>query len=385
MQDRSVTICEDVIIVDEASMCDIFILADLFFSIDNDNARILFIGDDFQLPSVGVGNFLYDSINSGLIKVSQLKKVFRQKNGGILDVATKMRNGQAFLESDQQGRVQFGSDCVFWLADQEFLLNGILSKYMDILKKYDISDVTVLSPTNKGKLGTVAINKEIQKLVNPKSPLKFEKTFGKDPATQVTFREGDLVMNTVNTYDIETVDPNLKADVFNGDTGKIVGSEDGKVMLIEFDGIVVKMKMADVAMNLIHGWSTSIHKAQGSQYKVVLIVLDGSMKFQLNANLMYTAVSRASEILLILGQANVINFAIKKFANMERRSLLQEYIHELSDNTEVGKEQFEENEKKLPVIEENPFGEFDFVKDERMIEEYDVGNPVSEHYLEGYM
>src|SRR5690606_32384827 len=94
-------IMEDVIIIDEASMCDVFILSKFFKALKNQNARILFVGDDFQLPSVGVGNFLYDVIHSGVIKVSRLKKVFRQADGGILNVATDTREGKRFFRSEE--------------------------------------------------------------------------------------------------------------------------------------------------------------------------------------------------------------------------------------------------------------------------------------------
>ncbi|PGO60691.1 AAA family ATPase [Priestia megaterium] len=320
------SISEDIIIVDESSMCDIFILAKLFKSIANEDARILFVGDDFQLPSVGVGNFLYDGINSGCIKVSQLKKVFRQKNGGILDIATSVRKGQLFLDSTSDGRIQFGNDCVFWLTDQEYVYDGIVFNYKKALLKYDQEDIIILSPTKKGKLGTTAINKTIQEIANPASDSKKEKTFGKDEKA-ITFRVGDIVMNTANTYSIET-DGEGVADIFNGDTGKIVDIyEDEKVFVIDFDGLFIKMKFDMVLTSLVHSWATTIHKSQGSQYPVVIVVVDKSMKYQLTANLLYTGFTRAQKSLLCLGQADAVNHGIKKFANMERRSFLQEMLH----------------------------------------------------------
>jgi exodeoxyribonuclease V alpha subunit len=316
---------EDVIIIDESSMCDVFILAKFFKALTNPNARILFVGDDFQLPSVGVGNFLYDSIHSGVITISRLKKVFRQAEGGILNVATDVREGKQFLNDVADGRVVFGKDCVFWLTHQDYIRDGVIKNYKNVLKRFDQDDVVVLSPRNTGKLGTIELNKEIQKIANPASPSKKEKAVGKKDNPTI-FRVGDAVMNVVNTYDIDTVDGGV-ADIFNGDTGKIIDIDDNeKVFIVEIDGIQVKMKFGTILTNLVHAWVTTIHKSQGSQYKVVIVITDKSMTFQLNANLIYTGFSRAKDFMLVLGQAETINRAIKKFANMERRSFLQEFL-----------------------------------------------------------
>lgn len=326
---------EDVIIVDEASMCDIFILARFFKSIEKENAKILFVGDDFQLPSVGVGNFLYDSIHSGCVQISKLKKVFRQSEGGILDIATKVRNGQSFLGENYEGRFQFGKDCVFWLVDQDYIKDGVISNYKNVIKKFDKDDVIVLSPTNKGALGTVVLNKEIQAIVNPPSPDKKEKSFGKND-NKVTFRVGDSVMNTVNTYNTYTVNGSM-ANIFNGDSGKIIDiDEEKKLFVIDFDGIIVKLTFDNVRDKLVHSWCLSIHKSQGGSFKVVIVIIDKSMKFQLNANLIYTGFSRAQQYMLVLGQANAINYGIRKFANIERRSFLKELLIEFDEKIEDG-------------------------------------------------
>jgi exodeoxyribonuclease V alpha subunit len=330
----SKAITEDVIIVDESSMCDVFILAKFFKALTNENARILFVGDDFQLPSVGVGNFLYDAINSNCVKISRLKKVFRQAEGGILNVATDVREGKSFLNDGAEGRIVFGKDCVFWLTDSDYIRDGVLSNYKKVINsgRWTQDDVVILSPTNKGKLGTVELNKAIQKIANPASATKKEKAVGAK-GFETIYRVGDAVMNTVNTYDIETVDGGT-ADIFNGDTGKIVDiDESEKVFIVEIDGIQVKMKFGTILSNLVHAWVTTIHKSQGSQYKVVIVIADRSMTYQLNANLLYTGFSRAKEYMLVLGQAQTINRAMKKFANMERRSFMQELLHKFNGDT----------------------------------------------------
>lgn len=344
-------ITEDVMIVDESSMCDIFILAKFFKAIKNENARILFVGDDFQLPSVGVGNFLYDVINSNEVKVSQLKKVFRQAEGGILNVATDVREGKQFLNDTDEGRIVFGKDCVFMLADQQFIRDGVIVNYKKVIQKFNQDDVVILTPTNKGKLGTFELNKEIQKIANPQSATKKEKAVGSKD-NQTIFRVGDLVMNTVNTYGIETLGGG-KADIFNGDTGKIIDiDEERKVFVVEIDGIKVLMKFGTILTNLVHSWVTTIHKSQGSQYKVVIVIIDKSATYQLNANLIYTGFSRAKDYMLVLGQASTINRGIKKFANMERRSFLQEMLQTFNGDTNEVVFGYEEQEL---VIEDEDY------------------------------
>ncbi|UUV46151.1 RecD-like DNA helicase [Bacillus phage vB_BanS-Thrax2] len=349
-EDANIEIQEDVIIVDESSMCDIAILSKLFKAITNYNTRILFVGDDFQLPSVGVGNFLYDAINSGCVKISRLKKVFRQQDGGILDVSTDVRNGIKFFDNSLEGRKVFGKDCVFHLVDSEYVFDGIVHHYSNVIKRFDPEDVVILSPTKKGRLGTLRINRAIQEIINPASATKKEHEFGTED-NKTIFRVGDSVMNTVNMYNMTTVnslfgtldemfDDNNSgtADVFNGDTGKIVAiNEEDKTVIVDFEGVVIKFKFEDAKSTLIHSWAMTIHKSQGSQYKVVIVVVDKSMKYQLNANLIYTGLSRAKDFLLVLGQADAVNHGIGKFANMERRSFLQEMLKTYDGNPELAR------------------------------------------------
>lgn len=373
-ESSNIIIGEDVIIVDESSMCDVFILAKLFRAIGNDNARILFVGDDFQLPSVGVGNFLYDSILSECVKISSLKKVFRQADGGILDVATKVRNGETFLNDNAEGRIPFGRDCVFWLSDSDYVRDGLIKNYKNVLKRFNQDDIVILSPTNKGKLGTVALNKEIQKVANPASAIKKEKAVGAK-GFETIFRVGDAVMNVVNTYAIDTVGGG-KADVFNGDTGKIVDiDEDEKVFVIDFEGIVVKIKFGVILTNILHSWVTTIHKSQGSQYNVVIVIIDKSTTYQLNANLIYTAFTRAKECMLVLGQAEAINNGIKKFANMQRRSFLQEQLHAFNADTNKEILGYEE-----PVVFEEEDEEEKKVEDFGIIETLSAKSDLEEDY-----
>lgn len=327
------TIEEDVIIIDETSMGDVIVLAKLLMSIANEHARILFIGDDFQLPSVGVGNFLHDALISDNIKVSRLKKTFRQADNGMLNVATNIRNNVHFLNNDEHGKKVFGKDCMFLLVEHDYIYDNIIKSYKNVLKRYKPEDVAVLTPTNKGRLGTVALNKEIQKIVNPPSKSKIEIELGGDDS-KVIFRTGDYVMNIANAYNIPTI-YDEEVDILNGDNGTIESINiEEKYIVVNFDGSKVKINNSDALSMLRHSWSMTIHKSQGSQYKVVIMVADSSMTYQLNANLLYVGASRATEYELILTQALTFNRAMNKFANMERRNFLCELIELHNHNNE---------------------------------------------------
>lgn len=323
-------IFDDVILVDEASMCDIFIIAKLLSRIQNDNAKIVFIGDDAQIPSVGTGNFLYDCIHSDVLKINKLTKVFRQKEGGILDIATKTREGERFIDSGYVGRRVFGKNCVLDSDFSDSIKNKVIERYTNVYKsgRWNVDDIVILTPTNVGDLGTIALNKEIQQIVNPKSDLKPEKTFGSQK-NEVTFRVGDYVMNKKNKYDIEVMNGNTDetVNVFNGESGYIIDINlDEKFMIVDIDDSHVKYEFEDVLTTIMHSWVVTTYKAQGSEYKVVLAIVDKSATFQLNANLLYTAFSRAKEYMLILGQSRTLNIALGKFANLQRRCFLSDFL-----------------------------------------------------------
>lgn len=324
---------ENVVIVDETSMCDVALMDNFFKAIlSKFKTKVLFLGDDFQLPSVGAGNFLHDLINNSLVTKTRLVKTFRQKDDGMLEINTNVRNNHKFLNHNDTGKIKFGSDCLFHLVNQEHIQPGYLYYYKQVLKKYKPNDIVILTPTRKGKLGTEYINNEIQKIVNPKSINKKEKSF-KTKFKNVTFRVGDLVMNEVNTYDVEIYNPYVDeqeiktTDIFNGDTGVIEDIDfDNKQFIIEFDEDKIAIPFNSMLKNFVHSWAITNHKSQGSQFKVVISIIDKSATFQLNANLIYTSLSRAREFLIVLGQANTINKGMDKFENMERRSFLKHFL-----------------------------------------------------------
>lgn len=333
---------ESQVIVDEVSMADSRLIKLMFQAIDINQTKVLFVGDDYQLPSVGVGNFLYDCINSGKVTVTKLQKVFRQDEGGILDVATKVRRGEQFIGYDDIGRNVLGKDCVVDVVNQASMQDATVFYYESLLDKgYTPEDIMILSTKKMGSVGTFNMNRELQEIANPYSSSKNQIEVKNIDGEEFILREGDLIMNTVNTYDRKIYGTNfepqmspsyesLTGDLFNGDTGKILKiDEKKKVVYAEFDGIIFELKVNEMRKNILHSYCITIHKSQGDSAKVGILLIDKSSTFQLNANLIYTGVTRAKNYLLILGQTEAMINGGKKFLNMKRRSFLGEMLKEI--------------------------------------------------------
>lgn len=333
---------ESQVIVDEVSMADSRLIKMLFQAMNIEQTKVLFVGDDYQLPSVGVGNFLYDCINSGKVTVTKLQKVFRQDEGGILDVATKVRRGEQFIGYDDTGRNVLGRDCVVDVVNQASMQDATVFYYESLLGKgYTPEDIMILSTKKMGSVGTFNMNKELQEIANPYSSSKNQIEVKNLDGEEFILREGDLIMNTVNIYDRKVFSKNfqpettpayegVKGDLFNGDTGKILKIDDKKkVVYAEFDNIIFELKINEMRRNILHSYCITIHKSQGDSAKVGILLLDKSSTFQLNANLIYTGVTRAKDYLLILGQSEAMINGGKKFLNMKRRSFLGEMLKEI--------------------------------------------------------
>ena len=322
-ENTGVKIMEDVIIVDEFSMCDLNLAHALLSKIEKEDARILFIGDDFQLPSISCGAVLRDLIDSKQIAVTKLDIVFRQSEGGILDIVTKVREGKKIVDNDFVGVKKFGKNCLLVSSPQDKMSNGYVYYYKKMLKAYGKDNIMVLSPTKKGKLGTFAVNASLQEIVNPAENRESIRQV-KD-GNEVFFREDDLVINTVNTYGLKDINDE-KIDIMNGDTGFIVDlNEKDNKATVSFDDVSVTMSNAELR-NVLHAYCITMHKSQGSASKSVLSITDRAHTYQLNANLIYTAWSRAQEFLVILCQAETINNAVRVKENLRRNTFLCELL-----------------------------------------------------------
>lgn len=322
----------DIYLVDETSMVDIA-LAKAFFKKVPADSKIVFVGDGSQIPSVSCGNFLYDCTNNDSIVVNNFTQVFRQKDGGILDIATKIRKGEAtFLPSTFNGRKVFGNNCVFDMrtSKSETVVEKILKSFKNTIEtgRYTEDDIIILTPTKKGSNGTVSINNTIQKYLNGEMQLTEIKT--KEEGLDVIYRVGDKIINKVNRKNVDLFvtndSPKTETDLVNGDIGKIIEIRDSKV-IVDFEGKKVYLDKSVFRNGSIsHGWAITGHKSQGSEFKVVFCLFDKSSNFQLNGNLMYTMVSRAKELLLVMGQMKAINVGMKKFENIKRETNLSVFF-----------------------------------------------------------
>lgn len=350
---------EDFLITDESGMIDIELENMFLRKITNKNSKLVFIGDASQIPSIGAGNFLKDCIDSGVFPVTVLDKVFRQSEGGMLDIVTKIRKGEKFINDDFVGEKKFGNDTILRSVDQIHMEKGYQYYYKMLLKTYKPEDIMVLSYTKKGTLGTVLMNKHIQSIVNPFDESKKELKYHDD----CIFRVDDYVMNIQNTYETHDIQGRL-VDIMNGDSGVIIdivkesdikdkmvddeniysedrlndeGEDIGIKHLIgiyvQFDFGVVAIPFENVG-NLMHSWSLTKHKVQGGSCKAGIVIVDRAHKFNSNANLVYTGASRCKEKLIFLCQASSLNFVLRKFENMNRRTFLCKMLIDINKEYE---------------------------------------------------
>jgi RecD/TraA family predicted helicase len=322
-EDHEIT--AEFLLIDEASMINGKLCARLLKDCVNENLKVLFVGDPGQLPAIGISQLLIDMTNSDVIPTVKLDKIFRQAEGGILDKATKVRNGELFIKHDFVGIKQFGEDLTLACVPQNKIVSGYKYYYNHYLKYYKPEEISIVTPTNKSEIGTTAINHEIQAIVNPPSNQKEEYLC---KYNGITFRTGDYVLNIVNNYsDFKDVDDN-KVQVINGDSGKIIKIDHkAKQMIIDLDDkpVIFPFKFVN---QLMHAWAISVHRCQGSSNRAIIFIADKANTFILSRNLIYTAITRASKQETILTQAETLNRGIKKKTDMQRRTWLKDLLVE---------------------------------------------------------
>ena len=325
----------DVVIIDEFSMVDIWLFKRLLDAIDFETTKLLMIGDNAQLCSVGCGNLLHDFMQSGLIPTTTLTKVFRYGEGGLMKIATDVRYCEPYLANSMKDKVTtFGQnkDYIFIDMVSEQIPDNAVALYKKLITKgYSINDIQVLTAKNVGDCGSVALNKKLQKVANPNYGSNINMQYG-----DTTYFIGDLVIQKANNYKAEihsSKDSNSDdleynrdstAFVANGETGIVVDILNSYI-LIDFDGIVVKYTKADLA-NISLGYSISIHKSQGSSIKAVILLTPQSHTFMLNSNLIYVGLTRMKEVCYHLGTLPTVNQSVKKKANLTRRTFMQDML-----------------------------------------------------------
>lgn len=325
----------DVVIIDEMSMVDIFLMNYLVKALYQ-GTKLILVGDVDQLPSVGPGNVLEDLINSNKINTITLNKIFRQAaKSKIIINSHRINKGDFFVNKDENEQ-ELNDDFYYIKSNnQENILKEVISLCNGRLKKvgdYDFfKNIQVISPTKKGLLGTKDLNKALQDVLNPKSEGKPEKN-----VLGIVFRIGDKVMQIKNNYDIFWEKKGSKENgsgVFNGELGIIEKIDDvEKQIMVKFDDEKIVWYQYSELDQLEHAYAITVHKAQGSEFDVVIIPISPSAPILLTRNLLYTGMTRAKKMLIIVGFASVIEFMIENENAKKRNTGLEYKLRNWKDN-----------------------------------------------------
>lgn len=301
LRNRKNPIEGDVLIVDEASMIDLQ-LCDALTQAIADDARLVLVGDVDQLPSIGPGAILRDVIGSRAIPTVQLSQIFRQAEGSlIVQNAHRIHDGLRPEGSTSKN----GEFFVFVREDPAEAAATIHDLVTDRIPRGfgldPVRDIQVLTPMNKGPVGTIVLNESLQRALNPSGPTV---TRG-----EKTFRLGDKVMQLRNDYERE---------VFNGDIGRISAIDaEASTMMVTFDGKDVTYETGDLD-DLVLAYATSIHKSQGSEYPAVVVTMMSTHFVMLSRNLLYTAVTRGKKLVVIVTDGRALSLALSETRREER-------------------------------------------------------------------
>ena len=312
----------DVIIIDEMSMVDVVLFEKLLRGM-KDNTRLVIVGDVDQLPSVGAGNVLRDLINSKKIKYTKLVDIFRQsESSNIIVNAHKINNGQEPILNEKN------SDFFFLKTETPAITRNVvvdlISKRLPNAYGYDFSkDIQILTQSRKGICGVFELNRLLQDILNPKTETTDELLVGNK-----LFRVNDKVMQTKNNYNLSFFDSDGEENfgVYNGDMGHIFFiDKSSKKLTVEMDdNRVIDYTLEDLD-NLELAYAITIHKSQGSEFKSVIIPMFDGYRLLQTRNLLYTAITRAKENIVLVGDKNVMNNMIRnntinsRYSNLENR------------------------------------------------------------------
>lgn len=317
----------DIIIVDEMSMVDVFLMNYLCKAIYN-GTKLVLVGDTDQLPSVGPGNVLKDVIQSETITTITLNKIFRQAaQSKIVINSHRVNEGEHFISKEEMEAEENNYlEDFFYIneTDKNKILLQVLSLSGERLKNYGdydfLKNIQIITPTKKGDLGTKELNRQLQEKINPEDETKKERKFGDS-----IFREGDRIMQIKNNYEIywEKREPVFEAGsgIFNGEFGTIqkINNEE-KQMQIQFDDEKIAWYAFNELEQIEHAYAITVHKGQGSEFDVVIMVVGPSAPMLLTRNLLYTGMTRAKKLLIMIGNKNVIDFMIQNADNKKRNT-----------------------------------------------------------------
>jgi exodeoxyribonuclease V alpha subunit len=315
--DEDQPIAGKLLIVDEFSMVDIWLANQLFKSLPN-GMQVILVGDEDQLPSVGPGQVLKDLLQSNVIPTVQLTDIFRQSQGSsIIDLAHQIKQGQ-FPDDVKQPKV----DRRFFPCKQDQILEVVTQVCKNALKKgYTAKDIQVLAPMYKGPSGIEKLNAKMQEIFNPKHEKKREIAFG-----DVVYRVGDKVLQLVNQPD---------QNVFNGDMGEVISIIYAKENVDKEDQVILSFEGNEVVYTkqeltqITHAYCCSIHKSQGSEFPIVLLPMVKGYYRMLRRNLIYTAVTRSKEFLILCGEEDAFKKGINRADDSLRKTTLKEKLTQI--------------------------------------------------------
>ncbi len=304
----------DLVIIDETSMIDNYLLSSLFKGLDL-NTQMIFVGDEYQLPSVGPGLVLNDMINSDIITHTRLNNIYRQSKNSFIPILAKEIKEvniteDILLKKDDYNFIETSS------SDIKNVINQILIKGLD--KKIDQTKLQVLAPMYKGENGINNLNILLQSVFNPKKKSKRELAY-----FEIIYREGDKILNLVNDLDL---------NIYNGDIGYIKEiNPDSKtdVLIIDYDGNLISYKR-DNLNTITHAYAISIHKSQGSDFEHVIIPITFGYSRMLYNKLLYTGVSRAKKSLVLIGSIEALQASINNnYSEIRKTSLKTRILNNL--------------------------------------------------------
>lgn len=297
----------DMLVIDEASMIDLQLFHRLLNAL-RVGTHLLLVGDVDQLPSVGAGNVLNDVINSGIGHVTRLNQIFRQQDSShIVTNAHRINQGNMPIsDNDSEDFFFFKIDDPMQAASM--IVNLVTTRLEKKVGDYDrLNDVQVIAPMYRGQIGVNALNQALQEALNPPKTGLIEKRLGGR-----VFRKGDKVMQTKNNYEKE---------VFNGDIGIIHAIDpDERVIQVVIDGAFVNYNYDDAEEQLIHAYCISTHRSQGSEYPIVVMPLMTQHYMMLQRNLIYTAITRAKRMVVLVGTHKAMFIAVNNNKVAERYS-----------------------------------------------------------------
>ena len=320
-RNRRNPISANAVIVDELSMVDITVFSSLLDALPI-GCRLIMVGDSDQLPPVGAGNVLHDLINSKALPVVELNEVFRQAMESLI-----VTNAHKIVRGEMPDVQSMDKDFFFLERPQPYSAAETVAQLCAVrlpnAYKYDpTQDIQVLCPSRKGESGTVNLNKLLQGRINPAAKHKREHSFG-----QRVFREGDKLMQIKNNYNIQWKSGETDGmGIFNGDIGILERiDEAAHVLKVRFDDKVAEYPY-DGHTELEHAYAITVHKSQGNEFEAVVMPVTGVVEQLAYRNLLYTAVTRAKKLIVLVGSRQMIQKMVANNSKAKRYSALKNFI-----------------------------------------------------------